>query len=411
MNKEQERLLSEAKIYLLRRAPYYGTFIIGVPLEEDKSIPTACTDYRSIRFNPVFLLGGQDDKPLRHRDEVVGVLAHEVLHMAFKHGLRSGFRDPSMWNVAADLAINLILFGGSAEENVGKFPEDPNVPKLMDEKYRGMTAEAIYDLLKKQQDQQNGGQKMKVAGVVLDMRKQDPGGMGGFEMPKDVDGSDLSEGQRQLLEREMDIKSSASAAAAKAQDKLPAGLEIFIKTALKPKVDWKDRLRQFVFKQFPSEASWARPHRRFLPHDLYLPHIQKTGVGEIGFAFDTSGSVDYSNPKSEGAQYFSECRAIFNDVMPHKMHLFYCDAAMHGHDVFEPGDDPEMARVKPKGGGGTDFTPVFKHIHKHALNLQCLVFCTDMYGTFPTTAPPFPVLWCATSDVVGPFGETIRLEL
>lgn len=414
MNKEQESLLSEAKIMMLRRMPYYGTFVIGVPLEEDNTITTAATDYHSIKFNSTFLLGGVDGRALRHRDEVIGVLAHEVLHMAFKHGLRMGFRDPKLANVAMDYAINIILFGGSDRENVGKFPEpdeNGNPPRLIDERFRGMAWETIYDILEKERKAQGGRQKFKSGGIVIDLRKQDPGGMGSCGPPVNADGSALSEGQRQLLEREMDVKSSSSAAAAKAQGKLPAGLDLAIKTSLKPKVDWRDRLRQFVFKQFPANPSWARPHRRFMPHDLYLPHVEKTGVGEIGFAFDTSGSVNYSNPKSEGAQYFSECKAIFNDVMPSKLHLFYCDAAMHGHDVFEPGDDPEMNRVKPKGGGGTDFRPVFEHIENHGIPLQCLVFCTDMLGSFPQRGPAYSVLWCATSEVVGPFGETIRLEL
>jgi hypothetical protein len=39
------------------------------------------------------------------------------------------------------------------------------------------------------------------------------------------------------------------------------------------------------------------------------------------------------------------------------------------------------------------------------------VYLTDMYGTFPNKEPEYPVLWCATSDVVGPFGETLRIEV
>lgn len=414
MTPEQERLLSEAKIVMLRRMAYYGVYMVGVPLIEDNTIPTACTDYRSIRFNSKFLLGGVDGVPLRERSEVIGVSCHEVLHMALKHGLRRGFRKAELWNVACDYVVNDILFGGSPAENVGEFPKSDangNPPRLIDPRFKGMTAETVYDILDKEHKKQGGGNKLKMGGIILDMSKADPGGMGGFVDPTNLDGSGLSDAQQTELERELNSRSSAAAAAAKSQGQMPAGLDLSIKTSLKSKVDWRDRFRQFVSKQFPSTPSWARPHRRFLPHDLYLPHIEKRGVGEIGFAFDTSGSISYSDPKSEGAQYFSECKAIFNDVMPSKMHLFYCDASMHGHDVFEPGDDPDMSRVKPKGGGGTDFRPVFDHIERQGIDLQCLVFCTDMYGTFPEKAPRYPVLWCATSDVIGPFGETVKLAL
>lgn len=403
MTKDQERLLTEAKLLMLRQMPYFGTFVIGTDLVEDSKIPTAATDYECIKFNPEWLLGPAG-KP-RARDEVVFVFAHEVLHMCFKHGLRMSFRDPALWNVAADYAINLILHDGQ----VGKFPEpDPSKGevKLLDESFRNMSAETIYDILEKKRQEQGGGKKLKMGGIVIDLSKADPGGTGGFERPVNVDGSELSDSQKVALERAIDAKTSAAAAAAKSQGKLPAGLERFLKTAMEPEIDWRERLRQFVAKQFPSDLSWQRPNRRHIWNDLYLPYTEKTGVGEILCIMDTSGSVDYSGGKSEGAQYYAEIKAIFEDVMPSKLHCIYCDAEVAGHDVFEQGEEPIL---KPRGGGGTDFRPPFKKVEKENIPIQCAIYLTDMMGTFPDKAPPYPVLWVATTDAVGPFGETIRI--
>lgn len=403
MDKRQERLLTEARLLMLRAMPYYGTFVIGTPMVEDKTIPTAATDYSQIKYNPDWLL--REGRP---RDEVVFVLAHEVLHMCFKHGLRMGFRHPALWNVAADYAINWILHEGQ----IGKFPEpDPakGEVKLLDEKYKGMTAEAIYDLLEKEHKKQGGGDKFKTkGGVVLDLRKSDPGGTGGFERPVNVDGSELSESQRSELERSIDARTSSAAAAAKSQGKLPAGLERLLNTAMKPKIDWRERLRMFVAKQFPSDYSWAKPHRRFLPHDLYLPHVEKAGVGEILAIMDTSGSVAYDNPKSEGAQYYAEIKAICQDVMPAKMHVMYCDAEVAGHDVFDQGEDPIL---KPRGGGGTDFRPPFQKVAKEGIEIQCAIYLTDGCGPFPDKPPPYPVLWVITTDVAPPWGEHIKIDV
>ena len=409
--KAQNDLLTEAKLMMLRHMPYYGMFVVGTEMAENPRIPTACTNYFRIEYNAEFLLGGQGKrKDLRPRDEVIFVLAHEVLHICFKHGLRMGFRMPELWNVACDYAINLILSDGK----VGKYPE-PDIdektgrpyPKLLDEKFRGMSAEMIYDLLEKERQKQGGGKSFRMGGVVIDLRSPDPGGMGGFERPVNADGSGLSEEQKRRLERSIDAKTSAAAAAAKSQGKLPAGLEIFLKSTLKPEIDWKERLRLFVARQFPSDMTYARPRKKFIwMDDIYLPSIEKQGVGPILFIMDTSGSVDYSNPKSEGAQYYAEGRAIHEDVMPEKLHVMYCDAEVAGFDTFDPGEE---FTLKPRGGGGTDFRPPFLLAEKLDLNPQCAIYLTDMMGTFPDKAPPYPVLWVATTDLVAPWGETIRI--
>jgi hypothetical protein len=37
-----------------------------------------------------------------------------------------------------------------------------------------------------------------------------------------------------------------------------------------------------------------------------------------------------------------------------------------------------------------------------------LVYLTDMYGPFPRD-PGYPTIWCASTDVKAPFGETVKI--
>ena len=60
------------------------------------------TDGRVLDYNPRFVTG-------LGPDELVGVLAHEVMHNALAHPGRRGLRDPTQWNVACDLAVNPLL--------------------------------------------------------------------------------------------------------------------------------------------------------------------------------------------------------------------------------------------------------------------------------------------------------------
>ena len=41
---------------------------------------------------------------------------------------------------------------------------------------------------------------------------------------------------------------------------------------------------------------------------------------------------------------------------------------------------------------------------------QTLVFLTDLYGSFPPSAPAYPVLWASTGSQKAPFGEVIPMQ-
>lgn len=407
---EQSALLSTARMMLLRRMAYYGIFLIGVPVYVDRSIPTAQTNFTSIRFNPEFCLGGEGKRPkLRRVGETIFIKAHEVLHMTFKHGIRMGFRHPGLWNIACDFAINLILVDG----RIGEYPDrdiNPRTgapyPMLVNEAYRGMSAETIYDIKLAELKAQGGGHNLNINGVIVDLRDVDPGGLGGFVKPVNLDGSDLTEAQKRALERSLNSRASAAAASAKSQGMLPMGLEILLGEALKGEVDWREVLRGFVARTIQTDLTWNRPRKRHLWRDIYLPTIEWGGVGKMVACMDTSGSVDYSGPRSEGGRYFSELNSLHEECQPEEFHIMYADAEIHGHDVFYPGDTMVL---KPKGRGGTDFRPFFKRVEEEGIDPQCAIYLTDMWGTFPDNPPGYPVLWVATTDVVAPWGETVRI--
>ena len=97
-----ESRLTRARSGLILTQPFFGSEVMRLKLELDSSIPTAAVNSKRIRFNPDFVEGLTDP-------ELMGVLAHEVLHRAFGHHWRRDSRDPKEWNVACDYAINPIL--------------------------------------------------------------------------------------------------------------------------------------------------------------------------------------------------------------------------------------------------------------------------------------------------------------
>ena len=114
----------------------------------DPRYQTMCTNGFNIQYHPDFVLG-QSDPAIRF------VLCHEILHCVGDHMSRRGSRDPLLWNYACDYAINPIL---NVEIVGGAFEWPANLDGsrmgLYEEKYEGMKAEDIYDLLVNDKQQQ-----------------------------------------------------------------------------------------------------------------------------------------------------------------------------------------------------------------------------------------------------------------
>lgn len=115
----------------------------------DPRYQTMCTNGFNIQYHPDFVLS-QSDGAIRF------VLCHEILHCVGDHMSRRGNRDPLIWNYACDYAINPILnvevIGGAFEWPANA---DGSRMGLYEEKYEGMKAEDIYDLLVDDQAQQD----------------------------------------------------------------------------------------------------------------------------------------------------------------------------------------------------------------------------------------------------------------
>ncbi len=128
----------EARGDLLIKSCFYALVALKQKLVEDSSTDTCYVDGVHLGFNPEFI----DQTTSNER---IGLWVHEILHLIFLHHLRRGDRDPMLWNIACDLAINpLILQAGF------KMPEG----YLYDARFINMTAEKIYDiLLQEAQDQ------------------------------------------------------------------------------------------------------------------------------------------------------------------------------------------------------------------------------------------------------------------
>jgi predicted metal-dependent peptidase len=130
-------------------------------------------------------------------------------------------------------------------------------------------------------------------------------------------------------------------------------------------------------------------------------------VGTIAVAVDTSGSIKCDSTLLK--TFLSELQGILDTTAPEKLHLLDCDARVHTHTEFAPGDD--LRGTIFHGGGGTSFTPVFDWLADHDIAPDVLVYLTDLEGSFPDSEPAFPTLWLnyGSPRATAPFGQTIHI--
>ena len=98
-----QKIISASLLRLRMRSPFFATLALFARFIPTQRIATAATDGKDILFNPDYLLS----LPTPQQD---GLLLHEVLHAALLHVLRRGVRDKEVWNIAADIVVNGIIY-------------------------------------------------------------------------------------------------------------------------------------------------------------------------------------------------------------------------------------------------------------------------------------------------------------
>lgn len=371
---ETLKRIQRARTTMLIDMPFFGVLALQLHVQEDPTCKTAWTDGQAMGFNPLFVA-------TLSSDQLIALIAHEVMHCACGHPWRESGRQHRRWNKAADYAINPILVDAGLT-----LPEGG----LIDPAYHGKSAEWIYDRLP-QEDGDGSDDGSNPQGEVR---------------PSPTGDSDTTDPNAQPHQTESDWQQLTKQAlqAAKSQGKLPAGMLRDLESATKPIVDWRSLLRRYMQDITTADYSWSQPNRRYLTSGLYLPSLRSHACGKIAIAVDTSGSIDAITL----AQFAGEMQGIIDDMQPSSVDVLYCDAAVHRVDTFERGDPLEM---HPAGGGGTSFVPVFEHFDQpDAESPVVLVYFTDMYGSFPDAAD-YPVIWASTSSIdSAPFGDVVPIN-
>jgi len=348
----REKLIT-ARIGLLLKAPFFGNLATRMNLvNADDWCPTAATDGRRFYYNSEFV----NNMPLKQVEFLVG---HEVLHAVYDHMGRRNERDPKIWNIADDFCVNADLI----EQRIGEKITVCGV--LYDSKYRGMSAEEVYDDLMKNANKINMDDLAK---MLLDEHLDGDGdeeGNGG-KKPK------LSDAEKKAIRDE--IKEAVlQAAQAAGAGNLPSGVKRLIKDLTEPQIGWKELLEQQIQSTIKNDYTFARPGRKSWHMDAILPAAKPGEQIDVCIAIDTSGSIGGDDIKC----FLSEIRGIMEAYEEYNIKVWSFDTEVYNPEDFNSDNLRDIAEYQPQGGGGTDFMANWEFMKENGIEPKKFIMFTD----------------------------------
>jgi predicted metal-dependent peptidase len=369
MDPKQDREVREklitARVGLLLRASFFGNLATRLKLvNADEWCGTAATDGRNFYYNSRFI-------DMLRPKEIEFLFGHEVLHCVYDHFGRRGDRDPMLFNVANDFAVN----GDLKKHRVGEFIT--SVPCLYDSKYEGMSSEEIYD------DLYENAEKINMSDLIDKMLDEHLDGEGDSDSDNEGDDKNkkgqgrpkLSQEERQKIRDEIKEAVLAAAAASDGAGNLPAGVKRLIQDMTAPKMNWRELLRMQLESTIKSDFTWMRASRRGWHMDAIMPGMKNDEMIDIAVAVDASGSIDERMLKD----FLSEVQGIMDQFAAYRIHILTFDTRVYNPETYNSDNLDSICDYEVKGGGGTDFDCVFEYLKEEQIEPKRLVVFTDGY--------------------------------
>ena len=387
--------LTTARVGLLLKAPFFGNMATRMQLIDASDwCPTAATNGRNFYYNKKFI----EKLSVKKLEFLFG---HEILHCVFDHFSRLGSRDPQLANIAQDYAVNQIL----VDERIGdKITE---VKICLDNKYRGLAWEEIYDLLYEQAEKIPMDQLLKQLGDLLDEHIKEGDGQGGKDEGKDGKPG-MSKADAQAIRDEIKQAMIQSAAAAGA-GKTPAGVMRLIKDMTEPKISWRELVRQEIQSIIRNDYSFTRPNRKSMHSGAILPGMKEATTIDIACSIDMSGSIG----EADATVFLSEVKGVLDQFEDFKVNLWCFDTEIYNHKEITHDNAHDLIDYEPQGGGGTMFEANWEFMKEQGIQPKKFIMFTDGYPCGDWGDPDY----CDTIFIVkgntqaeAPFGQTVIYE-
>lgn len=372
---------------------YLDVAVSALTLTPNDSLRSTATDGISFFFPPEQILRVFRSNPLFLNRAVL----HSVFHCIFRHLWIRGSRDPDLWNLSCDIAVEWII--DSFEKKSVKRALSGIRTNIYNDfrQYKiPITAANIYRyLLPDIADNPDRLNQLMMEFFTDDHRF--------WPKKPSTSPSAAKAGQSwdkisRRMEQELNLRGDDSA----------SGIDA-MKTQIKEgksRRSYKDFLRKFTVLKEELHCDYDEFDLNYYSYGLRLyknmPLIEPlesrevTKISEFVIVIDTSYSTNgplVQKFLEETFQIIQERDSFFHKS---QIRIIQCDNQVHSDTIIKE------QRVIPKllhnfeliGGGGTDFRPAFSYINKlledgEFQNLKGVLYFTDGKGIYPAKRPPY----------------------
>jgi len=395
--KNREDSLAKTSKDLMLKEPYYGFFLIMLnKVWNNKIVPTAGVSKNNINYQ---LTINEDFWTSLSEDHRLGLLKHELLHIAFGHlTMYFKFSDKKLANIAMDMEINQYISDELLPEggiNIDDYP-DLNLDRKAGCRY-------YYDKLQqaKEDKDKNGTSGDDNFDKLAD--QMDTGDEMASDHPTWADFEDMTEAEQKLIEKQLNkILNDAKEMTEKKRGNIPGEIEGLLEMEeIKPaKFDWRGYMRRFtgVSSKVYTKKIRRKENKRYSEN----PGLKIKMKQHMLLAIDTSGSVC----DQELHEFMNEILHIYKQGVD--ITIVQCDTAIKSIEPYKGKNEIEIY-----GRGGTEFDPVLEYYNENIRKYTSLVYFTDG-ECYTNVKPKAPILWVLSeqsymnTDLPG---KVIKLEI
>jgi predicted metal-dependent peptidase len=386
-----EEELSRCIIKLLLKEPFYAHFLSGIVRKITNEVPTAAVGVLNGRMtlfvNEEFFMNELPSFSSR-----VAVIKHETLHILFKHCFRLGNMNYNLqlFNIAADIVVNQFIGDWDLPKSAVTLASFPDL-RLEANQTVEWYYKKLFDL---NNDSQTAPHSMaNLQNILIKESHSDHSKWG------EQDG--FSSIHSQLDEMIIQAKERTSS---KDFGHVPSDIQRLVSQIMEkrnPQINWKRALQ--LFSTSSRRTRIYHSQKRISKRYGTRPGIKIKRYQKLIVAIDTSGSLQ----ESHFSLFFSEIHNIWKQGA--EIEIIECDAEVQRVYSYQ-GKRPEFL----KGGGGTNFDPVFKYIRQNRFKqFDGCIYLTDGYAPEPKVIPPCKVFWLLTPDGSHKdikFGRVVKLN-
>ncbi|MDO5409595.1 MAG: VWA-like domain-containing protein [Lachnospiraceae bacterium] len=383
-------LASRNELYLSMR--YMDLAFSAFQYEPNDGNGYVGTDGETIFYHSLFLA----DLYEKDRFLVNRLYLHMVLHCLFRHLWKRQGRDKRYWNLACDIVIESVIDNLNIRAVRMKTPgRRLFIYEELHKDQRVLTAERTYLYLLRFEPEDRMLARLESEFLVDDHNywyREDNKKKQSRQQNRWEDISRKTQTEMETFGQEA--------------GKNAGNLFETVKTENRERYQYRDFLRRFAVLREEVQVDADSFDYIFYTYGLELygnmPLIEPQEFKEVKkieqfvIAIDTSMSCKGELVRS----FLTETCAILknseNFFRQMEIHLIQCDADIQKDDVVhnERELSQYIAQLSIKGGGGTDFRPVFRYVRQlqengEMTNLKGLIYFTDGQGTYPVKSPGY----------------------